>query len=38
MVIGRMEVHGVGNHIVSVEGHGNVQILTCINGEGSLGY
>jgi hypothetical protein len=38
MAIRRMKVHVVGNHIVWVEGHGNVQMLTCINGEGSLGY
>jgi hypothetical protein len=38
MAIGRMKVHVVGNHTIWVEGHGNVQIHTCINGEGSLRY
>ncbi len=38
MAIGRMKVHVAGNHTIWVEGHGDVQILTYINGERSLGY
>jgi hypothetical protein len=36
MAIGRMKVHATIDHIVLVKGHGNDQILTCINGEWEL--